>query len=328
MPRKKHPSSPGTKLLKLFNKLLLDGQEQSLTALASYLSCSSQTVLRLVAVIEETLGISLKVEDDRKRDRQNWYRMDSKKYWLFGKGIGNDDLRYLAICRDLATGMLPDEMIRKVDSALVSLLMAEPNAVNPETSKIDREFLYFTKGHIDYSGHTGVIMDLIRARSEKSVCFVKYRPGGKPRGEYTQHFFAPGRIVSMSNALYVLGAGVEEDDEFKQWTHLAVHRIALLSVTDRKYSFEIPDASPGTFGLPMHEPKTFRLWFSAGTAADYVRERSWGLEERKDDLEDGSLVFTITTRSELELKSWALSFGDACKILDDGSGAPAMEASE
>jgi hypothetical protein len=31
----------------------------------------------------------------------------------------------------------------------------------------------------------------------------------------------------------------------------------------------LPEAEPNAFGLPWHEPKTFRIRFKAGKAADY-----------------------------------------------------------
>ncbi|MDR1037963.1 MAG: WYL domain-containing protein [Deltaproteobacteria bacterium] len=319
MPKKKNPDSPGGKLLKLYNKLLADGNTHSLTDLAKFLDCSPQTVLRLVSVIEEVNGGTLKVEDSRKHDRQNWYRLEPKKFRASVQGIGSEEVRYLAICRDLATGILPEEMLRKVDDALVSMYVKfggdGSGAAEADHGCVTREFLFFAKGRIDYTAHTETIVRLLQARTDKSVCFVKYRPGGHAANDLTQHNFAPGRIVSLNNGLYVLGAGVDDENRFRRWTNLAIHRISLITVTEGKYDFEIPDASPETFGFPRHEPKTFRMRFRPGQAADFVRERVWAQEERKDDQKDGSLILTITTQSEPELMAWVRSFGDECELI-------------
>ncbi|MDR1312358.1 MAG: WYL domain-containing protein [Deltaproteobacteria bacterium] len=319
MPRKRNPDSPGAKLLKLYNKLLADGSAHSLGELARFLDCSAQTVLRLVAVIEGVNGGTLKIEGETRPDRQNWYRLEPRKFRAADAGVGTEDVRYLAICRDLATGVLPEEMLRKVDAALVNLFMRSSGggegAPGGASGGPAKEFLFFSKGRIDYGGHTETIARLLQARADRRVCFVRYRASGRSPQDLTQHDFAPGRLATLNNGIYVLGAGVDDSNNFRHWTNLAVHRISLITVTDRVYDFEIPDASPETFGFPRHEPKTFRMRFRPGQAADYVRERIWAQEERKDNMKDGSLILTITTQSEPELMAWVRSFGDECELM-------------
>lgn len=79
--------------------------------------------------------------------------------------------------------------------------------------------------------------------------------------------------------------------------------------------FDIPDADLNMFGLPWHEPKTFKIQFKAGRSTDYVRERIWAKNQHITDLEDGGIILEITTGSEPELTSWVKSFGDEAKFL-------------
>lgn len=121
----------------------------------------------------------------------------------------------------------------------------------------------------------------------------------------------------MSNALYSIGATVTDDfKEIQHLVNLAIHRISEVILTEKSFAFQIPESAPGTFGLPWHEPRLFRIRFSPGKAADYVRERIWADQQQITDAEDGVILLEITTRSEPELMAWVRSFGDQAKIED------------
>jgi hypothetical protein len=143
-----------------------------------------------------------------------------------------------------------------------------------------------------------------------------YRAAGKRKSK--EHRFAVGRMVSMNNALYALGAGVTDDfKEIRHLTNLAVHRIQNVILTGKRVRFVIPEADFGSFGLPWHEPLTFRIRFKAGKTSDYVRERIWAETQILHELDDGGVVLEITTRSEPELTAWVRSFGDAAELITD-----------
>ena len=115
----------------------------------------------------------------------------------------------------------------------------------------------------------------------------------------------------MSGALYIVGAGMTEDFlTIRHPTTLAIHRIVDLTLTERRFSFDPPEADPDSFGLIWHEPRTFRIRFKPGKAADYVRERIWADEQKMEDTDDGGVLLEVTTRSEPEVMAWVRSFGE------------------
>ena len=119
----------------------------------------------------------------------------------------------------------------------------------------------------------------------------------------------------MNGALYVLGAAIAEDfNEVRHLINLAVHRIKDVIHTDKCIEFSIPEENLGMFGLPWHEPRTFRIGFKPGKVADYVRERIWADRQHLEELSDGGLILEITTRSEPELMAWVRSFGDEAEL--------------
>lgn len=59
---------------------------------------------------------------------------------------------------------------------------------------------------------------------------------------------------------------------------------------------------------------TFRIRFTAGKAAEYVRERIWAEAQKLEETPDGGVLLEITTRSEPELMAWVRSFGPEASV--------------
>lgn len=312
MPKKyDEDSTKNEKLLKLFRKLMAEGKKHYLSDLAKYFNCSSQTILRLMEVIEKELCTNLEIGKD---GRKRWYRISSVNRSRLG--LDFEELRYLSICRDLALPYLPEQVRKRVDESLLnfSLLLADPSYASRE--KLQKEhFAFFSKGYIDYTKHFKTIEELLTAKDNNTICLVQYRALRK-KGEIKEHRFAPQKFVSMNGCLYCLGAGVKENYlEMRHPTYFAIHRIVDVVQTNKPILFEIPDADLGEFGLPWHDPKKFKIWFKAGSSAEYVKERIWARNQKILEQDNGDIILEITTRSELELTAWVRSFGDDAKIL-------------
>ena len=302
---KNDEASMGNKLLRLFQILLVDGRRHYQMALMERLNCSRQTIIRLIAEIEGVIGAHLITGMD---NRRRWYQIRSISRNRLG--LEFEELRYLGICRDLAAPYLPDQIRQRVDDSIFqfSLLLSDRDYADREKIQ-GQQFSFFSKGRIDYTPHFEHLGKLVKVEDEHLVCLVRYKAAGQDKAR--EHRFAPKQIVSMNNALYVLGAIVTDDySAIRHLTNLAVHRIEKVTLTGKHIGFDIPDGDSGTFGLPWHEPKTFRIHFKAGTAADYVRERQWAESQSLHEQDDGSVILEITTRSEPELLAWVRSFGD------------------
>ena len=115
-------STPGVKLLRLFRKFLVDGRRHFQSDLAAEFHCSAQTIIRLTQDIESVIGANLETGTE---NRRRWYRMVSNKPNRLG--LEYEELRYLAVCRDLASPALPEQIRKRVDDTIftLSVLMAE-----------------------------------------------------------------------------------------------------------------------------------------------------------------------------------------------------------
>jgi len=300
-------ATTGTKLLKLFQRLMLDGRRHFQTDLADWLNCSKQTIIRLAGEIEGVIGTSLRTGLEQRR---RWYQICPQNNRHLG--LDFEELRYMRICRELASPYLPEQIGRRVDESIFrfSLLMADAAYLDKANAS---RFSFFSKGRIDYTPHFSHIEKLMQALEEKRICLVRYKAAGQNKAKV--HRFAPGRMVSMNNALYVLGADVLEDFKtMRHLTNLAVHRIQSVTQTDKPIRFEIPQADLGMFGLPWHEPRTYRIRFNPGKVSDYIRERIWAEKQKTTELPDGGVLLEVTTCSEPELLAWVRSFGDEVRL--------------
>lgn len=308
MPPKIDPdTTPGVKLLRLFRKLLLDRRRHYQSDLAEELQCSPQTVIRLAGEVEAVVGASLHTGLD---NRRRWYQYVINE----GRSLGLDfeELRFLGICREMASGILPAPVLQRVDSSLrhLALHMADP----AHTGK-DDPFHFYAKGRIDYTPHTDHIEHLVNAARSQKVCLVAYK--GPGREEPREHRVVPLRMIAMNNALYMLGALVDEDfTPNGRTSSMAVHRIADVTTTGKRVAVPLPEDDLDGFGLPWHEPRSFSIRFSA-KVAEYVRERNWADNQIMENTTDGGLVLTLTTRAEPELRAWVRSFGENATLIED-----------
>ena len=206
-------------------------------------------------------------------------------------------------------------MRRRVDETLLqlSLQMAE-QGFSEQPDVREPRFGFYSKGRIDYTPHQRTLEQLLCAIREHGVCRLSYKASGSTASR--EHLFAAGRLISMNLTIYALGALLTEDGaDVRHHTHLAVHRIQEIERTGLAYKGTFPDCEKGTFGLPWHEPREFRIHFRAGKAADYVCERIWADRQDIEPQPDGSVILRITTRSEPELMAWVRSFGEEASLL-------------
>lgn len=311
MPEKLDPdSSPGIKLLKIFRKLLLNGRRYYQNELAQEYRCSPQTIIRIMGDIESVIGTNLQ---SGLENRRRWYQISSPHARMLG--LDFEELRYLSVCRDLAARTLPPEILSRVDDTIFNLSLKMAGSDTQSALRAgERLITFFSKGRIDYSDKFQAIEKLLQAVENKLVCLVRYKALG--RQEAKEHRFIPNRLVSMNQALYALGAILNEDyASVRHFINLAVHRMEDVTLTDKRVEIEFPELSSESFGLPWHEPRAYRIYFKAGNAAEYVAERIWSETQKIEKQDDGSVILQITTCSEPELLAWVRSFGEEAQIV-------------
>ncbi|GEO80494.1 helix-turn-helix transcriptional regulator [Pararhodospirillum oryzae] len=310
MGKKRNDRATGRdKLLVLYQRLtLLAGKKLFQADLARDLDCSSQTVSRLIGVIEFHLGADVEILRG-KEDRRLYYCLKSKSQEKT-LGFSFEELEYLALCRDLAGRFLPSSVADRIHQSMTTLALhlGEPNRMAGNGAPLS----FRPKGYIDYTDHLPLLGTLRQAIAKRQVCEIGYHPAGGSIPRLYRH--APGRLLAMSGTLYVQGYRLAEGSLLKDRpTTFSVHRLTEVRPTGEYFTFDAADLEDSAFGLNWHEPRWVRIHV-APSAADYVRDRKWSSDQNIEEHEDGSLVLSLSTTSEKELNAWVWSFGGLARI--------------
>jgi predicted DNA-binding transcriptional regulator YafY len=313
MPSKKNQESlPRDKLLILYQRLTLDGRKHFQADVARDLGCSPQTVTRLIGVIDKHLGKDIEIEEGLE-DRRRYYRLRSLTEEK-ALGFSFEELRYLAICRDLAAPCLPEGVASRINRSLT--MLALQLGEGPALTVAGEQIGFRSKGFVDYTPHFPTIAILRQAIEKRQICEVVYRAGGRENDN--TYRYAPGRILAMSGTLYMLGYRMSERSLLPERpTTFSVHRIKQVMPTGEHFRFNAADGDARAFGLNWHEPKRIAMHI-APEAVDYVRDRVWSDDQTIEEHSDGSITLRVITTSEKELKAWVWSFGGAATVGPDG----------
>ncbi len=312
MPRKIDvDATTGNKLLRLFRKLMISHGKHYMSDLARELKCSPQTIGRLMLELETELGAQIESGMD---SHKKWYKFTSRN--SNNLGLDTEEIRYLCLCKDMAAPYLSEDISVHLDQLILKLAIQQlgEDRVEKEYPKIfEPDYSFYSKGQIDYSQHVNSIIKIERAIRESGILKLTYRSSKSNRKKHI--YFAPKQFICHSSALYILGASVKDDlKTFEKIKTLLVHRIESVEKTDNKAEFVIPKSDTKDFGLPwLSNPVTFTITFKAGTAANYVKERIWCVNQKLKSLADGELELTLTTRSGPEVLAWCRGFGDRIK---------------
>lgn len=294
-------TTPGIRLLKVFRRLLLNGRRHYLGELAKEFQCSRQTVLRIMEDIEQVVGPAL---ESGTENRHKWYRLKCASDRLGQK----EEVRYLAICRDLAAPELSQEVLARMDDTIASL---SSHLERPASPAAQPPVYFFHKGKVDYAPHRHTLEQLMDAIEKRQLCRFTYAPPGDPPGTLV---FAPDCLICLEEALYAYGAVIEKD-MVRDILPLPVHHIRNMTVTGETFDLLFPEIHPGLFGLPRHAPRRVRLGCRKGKTADYLAERIWTDDQTLARRPDGSLLLEMSTSDEEGLKEWLKQFGEDVTLL-------------
>ena len=170
--------------------------------LASLLSMSKPAISRLIANFENAWIGNLKRE---KRGREIYVRLERTN--MQGKvSINAEGLEQLFLCRELLANILPENMRDTIATTLsqaVSFLPADQGALKPIPA------CSLPKGKIDYSAYQNILALLLEAIKLNRVCKIEYAAQINAPGK--SYFFAPKKLVTYNDCLYLDGWKVTDD---------------------------------------------------------------------------------------------------------------------
>jgi predicted DNA-binding transcriptional regulator YafY len=160
---------------------------------------------------------------------------------------------------------------------------------------------------------------LIQAMETRTVCRVTYRAGHDGRAK--TFYLKPLKLFSHKDCLYLSlqvarhPGRVDRKPDFDPL--LAVHRIAGIELTDRRYDYpakyHFEDRFNRDFGVIKEDPFEVEVELR-GWAAAYAAERIWSRSQKISKKPDGTTWLRFQASSEVELISWVLSFRGYCRV--------------
>jgi predicted DNA-binding transcriptional regulator YafY len=303
----------GEKLISLFVRLLFSGDSYSLTQLAHMLSCSKQTVLRLLDDITKAYGVELEERMDGNRKYVSLKRLRRELPMTLLSPI---ELTVLQMCRDFTSHLLGKQLFEEATRALL-----KSNAMLGKESKASvNHFGAFRSGYIDYTPYSGIIYTLMQAMDLKKTCRLTYKAlMGKGTKTY---YINPLKIFSHKDTLYLHAQWEPSLD--KPHTEpdfdplLAIHRMKKVELTERDYKipkkYDFEKIFNRNFGVMKDDSFEVEIEFT-GWSAKYIPERIWSADQKITKKGRNKIILKCTASSEIELISWILSFGEEAKAL-------------
>nr|WP_319581619.1 WYL domain-containing protein [uncultured Pseudodesulfovibrio sp.] len=245
---------------------------------------------------------------------EKYYRMASPK--VSPKvGLCPEEIQQLELCRGMVLHLLPEGVREQVRHTI-----AKTTALLPDMNGRERAFASVVdariKGRIDYNPHQEHIASLIQAIQDKIVCEVTYHSPSNPKAK--TYAFAPMKIISYHEALYVAGWRVEDEGEPipRHSIKLAVHRLKKVIRQKRGFDIEMdPGQRAELFGFMKLDELKVKVKFDKETAS-YIKERQWSDDQSIREFKNGNLVLEFNAQSMPEVVSWILSFGAHAKVME------------
>lgn len=298
--------SPGLRLIKLFLLLSSTEKSYSLTRLANLLSCSRQTVLRMMDQLNRIPDVQC---ISSRTSKERIFQVKHTKSERI-QDLSPDALRIMFLCRDIVHHLLPEDFQKELQQALH---VVTTNSGTPDIAPVAIAEPW-SKGHIDYSPYKDILEDIATALHARRSCRIKYRSRSRNCDETFSAI--PQRLVNYRESFYLK---CHEFDQRRQELGtprtLAIQRIKSLKL-EGPVQVELPEENrDDLFGFPVHTPIRVKVLFH-GRAAEYVAERVWSKDQKIRQRKDGSLVLTFSSTSRQEVISWVLSFGPDAELME------------
>ena len=304
--------SYGEKLISLLVKLLFSGDSYSLSELSRILSCSKQTIIRLIDDIDKSYDVEI---EQSKIGNRHYYRI-KKPTRVPMMSVSETEFMVLQMCRDFTAHLLGKKLFMEATNTLVK---SHALASGHKGGASAPFFSSYRPGTIDYTPHHDTIHTLIEAMKRKKVCKIAYQAimEMKPK----THAIVPLKLFSHKDTIYLHArihiAKGKKGQEMEFDPLLAVHRIRKAEMTDAIYEYpqdyNFEKIYNKNFGIIKDEAFKVAVEFT-GWAAKYVSERIWSPDQKIKKVGKNKIVLEFTASSEPEVISWLLWFGAEAKV--------------
>ncbi|ACN13658.1 transcriptional regulator, putative [Desulforapulum autotrophicum HRM2] len=205
------------------------------------------------------------------------------------------------------------EIERYVKSAFQKVSTYIPQKAETHISALRKVFITKETYQKSYIGKEDIIETLFNAMANNESCRVAYHVFRDDEIRIME--IDPLHFFKSRGGLYALVRKRRQTD----YRTLAVERFQNVEPMGQK--FEYPrDFDPVSFinrpfGLIRGPEIHVKLWFSPSQAR-YIMERTWCENQVITDLNDGGILFEMTTFGQEDVKRWVMSFGIHSRVIE------------
>ncbi len=305
--------SYGQKIITLFVKLLFTRDEYSLGELARQLSCSKQSVLRLLDDLQRAHRLEL---EERREGNRKYIRLRRPERIPPAMTLSDSEYNLLLMCRDFTAHLLGAEMFAEATRALEK----SQALLAGDGRRSDGHFAVFRPGTIDYTPQQGAIRTIVQGLEERRIVALEYQALDEPRPKAL--CVKPLKLFSHREAMYLHARLARRPGQRVRAAEydplLAVHRIRAATLTERRYAFprdyDFDAVFNRHFGVIKGEPFEVEIEFRE-SAARYAAERIWSPNQRLEWTAPDVLRLTFSCTSEWELLAWVFSFRERARLI-------------
>ncbi len=303
------------RMARLVDEMPRHGLGSRLSSVAEVLGVSEQTVKRYVKALNDEFVTEdgepqfvIKKEGDEEwlvRRRKYSDASETNIYHLISVYLVLEMFRMLG---ENVVAPTIEQVMEKVEMLL-------PPSHRTLLNNLPRKFFAAPSPHRDYSEHSDVLNDVMKAIVYQDVINILYKGAGKEDAHWIE--IKPLTLMYHRGSLYVNALAYEYDDP---WFY-GVERIQEVEFIGDK--FEYPDKyhpmqkTDGAFGIfsDAENIKTFKIKFPP-ELADYITCWKVHHTQKFKKLKDGSVVLTMTVTDSEEVRSWIRSFGDMVSVVE------------
>ena len=149
-------------------------------------------------------------------------------------------------------------------------------------------------------------------RDRKELTFTYNYPW---KGTVQKKRLHPIHLVNHDNAWYVFTIS-DKKGIYPAYSLARMKKIRVHTTRFPEHTFSIEKYMKDSFGIFRgDESHKIKVRFNA-FAAPFIRERKWNESQKTKTNKDGSLDFSITVNSLVEIKGWILNWGEHATVLE------------
>ncbi|MFO7972328.1 MAG: transcriptional regulator [Desulfobacterales bacterium] len=293
----------------IFQTLASSRYGKSVSDLSRDLSCSSRTVYRDLEALQVA---GFPIYDEKNNGKKVWCLLETARNPI-PIPFNLPELTALYFGRDVLKVLKDTVFYDSLESLYKKIHTTVPSTLKKHLSQIEGRLRAASKPFKAYGKCRQIIEQINDAVTEKRVVEINYYTMSRKR--WNRRRVDPYMIWFFDNSLYLIG--------YCEWRKdiriFAIDRIKTLQPTDEEFrlpvDFDISDFMRHSFGVFHGKPEKIQIHFTADVAG-YITEKTWHASQQIQELDDGSILFTVEVPETEEIKSWIMRWGTKACVLE------------